>query len=197
MKKYQDWQQELQQFRLNAADLSKEADLSIGLMNLISLEEHLAFSSAKTKSEKYLELLRACRAIRKEIQRKLVKNPSAEEWCVSKHLLAASMRLFETGTKELDLGNPAAAEQLFGFAFELYSLFFVINLKPVEAGKSPADVSFVESTAASDSDSEIHPDSSKTSLESMIAPTEKTEDTRDFRKRVSELITQIVNCCKE
>ncbi|MEM1804731.1 MAG: hypothetical protein QXI77_01910, partial [Nanopusillaceae archaeon] len=85
-------------------DLSKEEDLVIGIMNLISLEEHLFFSGVKTGNDLYYNLLIKIRKIRKELMKKVIKNSEegAEIWCISKHLLAATMRLYETGEKLLD-----------------------------------------------------------------------------------------------
>ncbi len=123
-----DWINDVKKFSFSQADLSKDADLSIGLMNLISLEEHLAFSFAKTFDEKYLTMLSTIREIRKEFMKKLIRNPSAEEWCISKHLLAASMRLLEVGTKELDSGNESEAANYFSRGFEVYSLFMGLAL---------------------------------------------------------------------
>src|SRR3989338_8117505 len=76
-------------------DLSKQEDLSIALMNLISLEEHFYFSSMKTGNKAYLDMLNSVRTLRKSLLKKIVKNPKGEEWCISKHLLASSMRLIE------------------------------------------------------------------------------------------------------
>ncbi len=115
------------------ADLSLEEDLSIGLMNLVSLEEHFYFSAMKTGDSKYLELLNETREMRKKFLARIVVNPQGEEWCISKHLLAASMRLYEVGTKELTNNNKEAAAAYFESAFQLYSTFFAINLKLVEA----------------------------------------------------------------
>ena len=112
-------------------DLSKQEDLSIALMNLISLEEHFYFSSMKTGNKAYLDMLNSVRTLRKSLLKKIVKNPKGEEWCISKHLLASSMRLIEVGTKELQ-DNEKEAETYFKSAFELYSLFFAINLNIIE-----------------------------------------------------------------
>jgi len=117
----------------NVSDLSRDEDLSIALMNLISLEEHLFFTSQKTRKPAYLDMLSAIRTLRITLLRKIVTDPQGEEWCISKHLLGASMRLMEVGTKELARQSPDA-EKYFNAAFELYSLFFGINLK-IEAKK--------------------------------------------------------------
>ena len=76
-------------------------------------------------------MLNSVRTLRKTLLKKIVKNPKGEEWCISKHLLASSMRLIEVGTKELQ-ENEKEAEIYFKSAFELYSLFFAINLNIIE-----------------------------------------------------------------
>jgi len=51
--------------------------------------------------------------------------------CINKtfDFKGSSMRLIEVGTKELSKGNKDEANQFFKPAFDLYSLFFAINLK--------------------------------------------------------------------
>src|SRR3989338_1746434 len=127
------WLHKVEEVARGSADLSRDEDLSIGIMNLISLEEHLYFTAMKTDNAKYLEMLNAVRELRKNCMEKIVVNPKGEEWCISKHLLAASMRLMETGTKELARQRKAEAEFFFKSAFYLHSLFFAIN-----AGSIPA-----------------------------------------------------------
>ncbi len=117
------------EMKKGSVDLSRDEDLSIAIMNLISLEEHFYFTAIKTNNQKYLEMLDSIRKLRIEMLKKIVVNPEGEEWCISKHLLASSMRLIEVGTKELSKGNKDEANQFFKPAFDLYSLFFAINLK--------------------------------------------------------------------
>ncbi len=111
----------------NELDLSLGEDLSIALMNLISLEEHFEFSFMKTSEARYLEMLEQVRELRKRMLKKIVKENEGEDWCASKHLLAASMRLTEVGTKYLHVGRKEEAEECFVEAFNLYSLFWRIN----------------------------------------------------------------------
>jgi hypothetical protein len=113
-------------------DLSSGEDLSIGIMNLISIEEHLFFTSQKTKSKKYLELLNEVRKMRTELLKEIIKDYEGEVWCISKHLLAASMRVMEVGTKELKKGNQEKAWKLFEKSYQLYSLFWGLNLGVVK-----------------------------------------------------------------
>ncbi len=116
-------------------DLSLEEDLSIGLMNLISIEEHLFFTAIKTNKKIYLDLIENVRKIRKKFMKEIVKDPEGEVWCISKHLLAASMRLIETGNKYLSKGNEKMAKEAFEDAFYLYSLFWQLNLKKFKSEK--------------------------------------------------------------
>ena len=118
----------------NKLDLSADEDLSIAIMNLISIEEHLFFTGAKTQKEKYFDLLQEVREIRKELLKKIIKDYEGEVWCISKHLLATSMRLIEVGTKELNKDNKKTAKDLFSKAYDLYSLFWGLNLKMIDIG---------------------------------------------------------------
>src|SRR3990167_2825405 len=119
-----DWLEKVKEAKQGEIDLSRDEDLSIALMNLISLEEHFYFTAMKTQNQKYLEMLDSVRELRKKLLKKIVTNPAGEEWCISKHLLASSMRLIEVGTKELNKKNTSEAQMFFTSAFDLYSLFF-------------------------------------------------------------------------
>src|SRR3989344_5943977 len=109
-------------------DLSAGEDLSIGIMNLISIDEHLFYTSQKTGKKNYLDLLNEVRKMRTELMREIIKDYEGEVWCISKHLLAASMRVMEVGTKELKKGNKDKAWGLFEKSYKLYSLFWGLNL---------------------------------------------------------------------
>jgi hypothetical protein len=114
----------------NELDLSLGEDLSMALMNLVSLEEHFLFSFMKTSQRKYLDFLEQVRELRKKLLRKIVKEDkkdNSEKWCASKHLLATSMRLSEVGTKYLHEGKKKEAEEAFYESFNLYSLFWAVN----------------------------------------------------------------------
>ena len=109
-------------------DLSSDEDLSIAIMNLISIEEHLFFSYGRTKDVKYLNLLDEVREMRKQLLKRIIKEYQGEVWCISKHLLAASMRLMEVGTKFLTKGEKKQAVAMFDKSYHLYSLFWGLNL---------------------------------------------------------------------
>jgi hypothetical protein len=114
-------------------DLSTEEDLSIAVMNLISLEEHFYFTGAKTDKPEYFDLLQEVRAIRKELLGKLIDRHEGETWCITKHLLAATMRLIEVGTKLHADGRKGDAKEMFERAHKTYALFWALRLKLIDA----------------------------------------------------------------
>jgi len=151
-------------------DLSSDQDLSIAIMNLISIEEHFFFTGVKTGKNNYFDLLNQVRSIRKELLKKIIKDYEGEVWCISKHLLAASMRLMEVGTKQLGLGKKEEAEDLFKKSFDLYSLFWVINIKAVDLG-----------TVKKIADNKL----------------DKSDQSNGLMAKMSALVKKIVNCCIE
>ena len=112
-------------------DLSLDEDLSIAVMNLISLEEHFFFTAEKTKKDEYFDLLRETREMRKELLGKLMEKNEGETWCISKHLLATSMRLMEVGTKLEGAGKRNESKDMFDKSYKLYALFWGLRLKLV------------------------------------------------------------------
>ena len=158
----------------NKLDLSIGEDLSIALMNLVSLEEHLYFTAMKTNKQKYLEMLNQARGMRIELMKKLVVKPEGEEWCISKHLLAASMRLIETGNKHLKENKRKEAWDLFEKAFELYSMFWALNLGKID--NSRLDIKSLEQFAD-----------------------EKYGETKKFglKSKLSKIMKKLLDCCRE
>ncbi|MFH1255030.1 MAG: hypothetical protein V1667_00965 [bacterium] len=124
-------------------DLSTEEDLSIAIMNLISLEEHFFFTNAKTGKEEYLNLLLEVREIRKILLARLISKHEGETWCISKHLLGTTMRLVEVGTKLSSDGKKDEAKEIYKKAGEVYSLFWALRLKLI-------DISGLKKVAASE-----------------------------------------------
>lgn len=114
-------------------DLSSGEDLSMAIMNLIGIEEHMFFTSQKLGNTKYIDVLNTAREMRKELMKKIVKEGQGEVWCTSKHLLSASMRLMEVGTKSLTKGDKKEANDYFKKSFDLYNLFWGLNLGLVKS----------------------------------------------------------------
>ena len=113
-------------------DLSREEDLSIAVMNLVSLEEHMFFTGEKTKKTEYFDLLDEVRSMRKELLQKLIDKHEGETWCISKHLLATTMRLIEVGTKLYSEKKTEEAKEIFDRANKAYSLFWALRLKLID-----------------------------------------------------------------
>src|SRR3989344_7176346 len=97
--------------RSGSVDLSTEEDLSLAVMNLVSLEEHFFFTGVKTKKAEYFDTAREVRDLRKELLRELLPDHEGETWCAAKHLLAASMRLVEVGNKRQTEGQTSEAKK--------------------------------------------------------------------------------------
>jgi len=153
-------------------DLSSDEDLSIAIMNLISIEEHMFFTAQKTGKSQYLDILYQAREMRKELLKKIIKDYEGEVWCISKHLLGASMRLMEVGTKALTKGDKKEAEDLFKKAYDLYNLFWGLNLGIVKPDAKSLNVEDIKET-----------------------PTEIKKS--DFLGKISGVISKILDCCRE
>jgi len=118
----------------NKLDLSSDQDLTFAIMHLVSIEEHFIFTGAKTGKSKYYDLVKEVREIRKQLMEMIVHKPEGEVWCISKHLLGASMRLMEVGTKQLGVDKKKQAYNFFQMAYDLYALFWGINMKLIDTG---------------------------------------------------------------
>ncbi len=180
--------------KVNPLDLSSDQDLSIALMNLISLEEHFFFSGAKTQKTGFYDLINTVRDMRKDLMARIVKQSTSENgevWCISKHLLAASMRLMEVGTKALSAGNTTDAYNLFNKAYDLYSLFWGINMDLIDlTGVQRAAPAVYEHAMA------------QCPLKSDAADANKNKsaDTAESKSTVRKLgnwVKNAVNCCIE
>jgi len=155
-------------------DLSSDQDLTIAIMNLIGIEEHLFFTGAKTGKNEYFDLIKEVRTMRKELLQKIIVDYEGEEWCIAKHLLAASYRLMEVGTKQLDLDNKEEAYDLFTKAYNLYTLFWGIAMKviPIKEAKKIKDQMSGKSSG-------------------------KNKDCKGIMMKFKELVKKAINCCIE
>jgi hypothetical protein len=113
----------------SGVDLSTTEDLSIAVMNLISLEEHFFFTGVKTGKDEYFDTVQEIRNIRKEALENLMPNHEGETWCISKHLLAATMRFIEVGNKLQSEDKKDEAKKMFDRAYKVYSIFWALKLK--------------------------------------------------------------------
>ena len=116
-------------------DLLTAEDLSLAVMNLISLEEHFFFTGVKTKKDEYFDTSQEIRTVRKELLATLMPNHEGETWCISKHLLAATMRLIEVGNKLQSEDKKNEAKNMFEKAYKIYSIFWALKLKLITGDK--------------------------------------------------------------
>lgn len=126
------------------ADLSTAEDLSIAVMNMISLEEHFFFTAMKTGKNEYLDISTEIREMRKELLAKLMPDHEGETWCASKHLLSATMRLVEVGNKLQTEKRKEEALVMFHKAYRVYSIFWslklrLLNVKEIEGSTKDGD----------------------------------------------------------
>lgn len=155
----------------NKLDLSSDQDLSIAIMNLVSIEEHFFFTGAKTGKSEYYDLLNEVREMRKELLKKIIKEYEGEVWCISKHLLAASYRLMEVGTKAQGRNNKEEAKEMFQKAYDLYSLFWGLNMKLIGTD----DIHKIDDAALNTKDTEKN----------------------GFAGKIGNLVKKVINCCIE
>ena len=180
--------------KANPLDLSSDQDLSIALMNLVSLEEHFFFSGAKTGKTGFYDLINTVRNMRKELMERIVKKSGPDDgevWCISKHLLAASMRLYEVGTKALGAGKKEDAYEMFARAYDLYSLFWGLNMHLIDLdGVHESVPAFYEGAA----------EQCKMPVESetkAVKKSEKNSTKLTGVKRLGQWVKNAVNCCIE
>lgn len=158
-------------------DLSSDEDLSIAIMNLISMEEHFFFTYSKTGEVKYLDLLDQVREIRKKALKRIIKEYEGEVWCISKHLLAASMRMMEVGTKALTKKDKKTAKEMFDNAYQLYSLFWGLNL----------GLTKIEDVERDDNEINLIDEEKKPKIQKKV----------NLLAKLGEVVKKAVDCCRE
>ena len=167
--------------KVNPKDLSSDQDLTIGIMNLISIEEHLMFSGAKTGKTQFYDLINEVREMRKKAMLKIIPAYEGEVWCISKHLLAASMRVFEVGTKALAAGDKETAYYLFDQSYELYCMFWGLNMGMLTGEKK-----------------DVKPGKKVAPAKAEPAPVIKEEKTgKGGMSKLKSWVKNAVNCCIE
>jgi hypothetical protein len=101
--------------KVNVLDLSSDQDLTIGLMNLLYIEDYISNSDS--------DLLGMVSEIRQKLMDKIVKK-SDKNREISEKLLLESMQLINAGNK----ASGAVAYQSYDNAYEKYSLFWGVNM---------------------------------------------------------------------
>ena len=193
------------QKKKNPKDLSSDQDLTIGIMNLISIEEHLIFSGAKTGKTSFYDMVYEIREMRKNLMLKVIPSYEGEVWCISKHLLSASMRLLEVGTKQLGMGRKEEAYKLSDQSYDLYCMFWGLNMNLIDT----KDVKWInnDEEKVKEITAQLE-EAKKTDLVSDIKTEEKSEpvlvgkeETKEagssFFGKMKSVIRKAVDCCIE
>ena len=181
--------------KVNPLDLSSDQDLSIAIMNLISIEEHLMFSGAKTQDTSFYDLIEPIREDRKNFLGMIIKSYKGEVWCISKHLLATCMRLMEVGTKALSAGKKDEAYMFFDKAYTMYTLFWGLNLNALDEDEAKKIIKNIDPKTLENID--------KTKQENNQEKTQNKEgDTKTDNKdssfsKLKNFVSKAVNCCRE
>ncbi len=187
--------------KANPLDLSSDQDLSIAIMNLISIEEHLFFSGAKTQDTSFYDLIENIREYRKELLQKIIKSYKGEVWCISKHLLASSMRLSEVATKALHAGNKKEAYDLFDKAYNLYCLFWGLNINQVDEKEVKKLIENIDKKTLNNikEDKEKNPNGKEenSKVHCCNINTDKEDNKKSFMSGLKNFVNKAVNCCKE
>lgn len=157
--------------KTNSLDLSSDEDLSIAIMNLVSIEEHFFFTAKKTGKNHYFDLMNEAREMRKDLLKKMIKDYEGEVWCLSKHLLAASMRLYEVGTKKLSKGDKIEAYDLFEKSYNLYSIFWGLVLGAIDS----KNIQKID--------------------EKTLDKSDKTKN--GLMQKLGQMVQKLVDCCRE
>lgn len=182
--------------KVNPKDLSSDQDLTIAIMNLISIEEHLIFSGAKTSKTSYYDLIEGVRETRKNLMLKVIPQYEGEVWCISKHLLATSMRLMEVGTKQQSLGNKEDAYTLFNQAYDMYCLFWGLNMNMLNV----EDVKWIEDKTEDVKKAAVNAETFNVSekVEVKVKAEEKdANDTEGALAKMKAFVKKAVDCCIE
>ena len=182
--------------KVNPKDLSSDQDLSIAIMNLISIEEHLVFSGAKTGKTSYYDLIKDIRETRKNLLQKIIPSYEGEVWCMSKHLLATSMRLMEVGTKQQTLGHDEEAYKMFNTAYDMYCLFWGLNMGMMET----KDLKWIEPDL--EEVKKITVKAAEFSKEEIKEPAEKASEPVEAEPssalaKMKKFVRKAVDCCIE
>ena len=192
------------QKKKNPKDLSSDQDLTIGIMNLISIEEHLIFSGAKTGKTSFYDMVYEIREMRKNLMLKVIPSYEGEVWCISKHLLSASMRLLEVGTKQLGMGRKEEAYKLFDQSYDLYCMFWGLNMNLIDT----KDVKWINNDEEKVKEITAQLDDMKADIKAEVVPEpvkeaelvgkEETSETGgSFFGKMKSVIRKAVDCCIE
>lgn len=101
--------------KTNVLDLSSDQDLTIGLMNLLFIEDYMSNPESN--------LSQMIAGVREKLMNRIVKKSDKNRQIMEK-LLLESMQLIDAGDKQ----SGVSVYQKYDDAYEKYSLFWGINM---------------------------------------------------------------------
>lgn len=101
--------------KTNVLDLSSDQDLTIGLMNLLFIEDYISNPESN--------LSQMIAGVREKLMNRIVKKSDKNRQIMEK-LLLESMQLIDAGDKQ----SGVSVYQKYDDAYEKYSLFWGINM---------------------------------------------------------------------
>ena len=183
--------------KVNPLDLSSDQDLSIAIMNLISIEEHLFFSGAKTQDTSFYDLINPIRDDRKELLGRIIKSYKGEVWCISKHLLATCMRLMEVGTKALSAGNKDDAYKLFDKAYTMYTLFWGLNINAIDEKEAKKIIQKIDSKTIKNIEKDEFSDIEDDKNSENTGKNSNNKENKSVISKLKGFVSKAIDCCKE
>ena len=108
------------QKKVNPLDLSSDQDLTVALMNLIAVEDMVNAGA----------LGDMVRDVREKLMRPIVRDMDNAE--MLRDLLGGAMRMMDDGCDLLANGKQSAAYDAFNRSYELYSVFWGLNMGMVD-----------------------------------------------------------------
>lgn len=108
------------QKKVNPLDLSSDQDLTVALMNLIAVEDMVNAGA----------LGDMVRDVREKLMRPIVRDMDNAE--MLRDLLGGAMRMMQDGCDLLANGKQSAAYDAFNRSYELYSVFWGLNMGMVD-----------------------------------------------------------------
>ena len=122
---------------------------------------------------------------------KVIPEYEGEVWCISKHLLAASMRVMEVGTKQLSMGNKKEAYELFDESYNLYCMFWGLNMNMLDI----SDVKWIQDTKE---EVKVLSEKIKKAMPEKSEAVEKVEkEVPQKKSKLKDWVKKAVNCCIE
>jgi len=111
-------------------DLTIEEEIIAMVQELIQIENHSERSFQGSRNEKWLKVKNRARQLRTKWMEKIfVDEDKTQKWCAEKHILDASKRLTEVGTKYLSAKDEETCKEALMDSAEVLGMYYFLNDK--------------------------------------------------------------------